>query len=42
MLKSVGCLDTLEGPVLNVLRKAFQSRHHQIVPLIAREEVLER
>lgn len=41
-LKSVGCLESLEGPVLNVLRKAFQSRHRHIVPLIAKEEVLER
>ena len=26
-VKAISCLDTLEGPVLNVLRKAFQSKH---------------
>lgn len=34
-LKQVGCLETLEGPLMNVLRKAFQTRHLSIVDQIA-------
>ena len=26
-IKNVGCLESLEGPVMNVLRKAFQTKH---------------
>ncbi|KAM3129613.1 hypothetical protein pb186bvf_018294 [Paramecium bursaria] len=30
-LQQVGCLDTLDGPVMNVLRKSFQGTYKQIV-----------
>ena len=30
-IKEIGCLTTLEGPVMNVLRKAFQTKHQSIL-----------
>lgn len=30
-IKKVGCQQSLEGPVLNVLRKAFQTKHREIL-----------
>lgn len=41
-LKAVGCLESLEGPVLNVLRKAFQPKHKEILRLIAKEDKVVR
>jgi hypothetical protein len=38
----VGCLDSLEGPVMNVLRKAFQTKHQSIVAQITQTEALEQ
>jgi hypothetical protein len=41
-VRQVGCLDSLEGPVMNVLRKAFQTRHLSIATQIAKPEQLEQ
>lgn len=35
-LKEVGCLSSLEGPIMNVIRKAFQTNHRAIVGCIAK------
>ena len=40
-LRKVGCLDSLEGPVMNVLRKAFQTRHLGIAAQIIQQKQLE-
>ena len=33
-LQKVGCFDTLDGPIMNVLRKAFQTTHSEIIEKI--------
>lgn len=34
----MGCLSSLDGPVINVLRKAFQTKYEEIQALIAQDE----
>ena len=41
VLRGVGCLESLEGPVMNVLRKAFQTRHKSIITQITKAKILE-
>jgi hypothetical protein len=37
MIKQTGCFDSIEGPIMNVLRKAFQSRYQKIIENILKE-----
>lgn len=39
-LMHAGCLSSLDGPVLNVLRKAFQTRHLEILQQLSQQERL--
>jgi hypothetical protein len=41
-LRTVGALETLDGPVMNVLRKAFQSKHQEILIMIDRGDLISR
>lgn len=34
MIKNTGCLDKLEGPIMNVLRKSFQTTYDKIIQKI--------
>lgn len=40
-IKTTGCLDTVEGPIMTVLRKAFQTRHRNIIAVISKPKLLQ-
>lgn len=37
MIKGTGCLDSLEGPVMNVLRKSFQTSYDKMLRRISEQ-----
>lgn len=41
MIKGTGCLDNLEGPVMNVLRKSFQGTYDKILRKIIDQNSIE-
>lgn len=41
IIKKLGCFDTIDGPIMNVLRKSYQQNYKEILSRCLNKEVID-